>query len=54
VRFDELELHVVPVIFGRGGRLFDGLALGQIELERTRILEASTGTHMHYVVRRSR
>ena len=36
---DELELHVIPVLFGQGRRLFDSLAAEQIELERTRILE---------------
>jgi dihydrofolate reductase len=50
---DELELHVVPVLFGRGRRLFEGLPAVQIELERTRILEGENGvTHMHYRVRR--
>jgi dihydrofolate reductase len=50
---DELELHVVPVIFGQGRRLFEGLAAEQIELERTRVLEGEAGvTHMHYRVRR--
>ena len=50
---DELELHVVPVLFGQGRRLFEGLAAEQIELERTRILEGEDGvTHMHYRVRR--
>ena len=50
---DELELHVVPVLFGRGRRLFENLAPEQIELERTRILEGEGGvTHMHYRVRR--
>jgi dihydrofolate reductase len=50
---DELELHVIPVLFGQGRRLFEGLAAEQIELERTRILEGEGGvTHMHYRVQR--
>jgi dihydrofolate reductase len=50
---DELELHVVPVLFGQGRRLFENLPAEQIELERTRILEGEGGvTHMHYRIRR--
>jgi dihydrofolate reductase len=50
---DELELHVVPVLFGQGRRLFEGLAPERIELERTRVLEGEGGViHMHYRVRR--
>jgi dihydrofolate reductase len=50
---DELELHFIPVLFGQGRRLFEGLAPEQIELERTRILEGEGGvTHMHYRVQR--
>jgi dihydrofolate reductase len=50
---DEIELHVIPVLFGQGRRLFEGLAPQQIELLRTRILEGEGGvTHMHYRVRR--
>jgi dihydrofolate reductase len=50
---DELELHVIPVLFGQGRRLFEGLAPEQIELQRTRILEGEGGvTHMHYRVLR--
>ena len=50
---DDIELHVIPVLFGQGRRLFDGLAPEQIELERTRILEGEDGvTHMHYRVQR--
>ena len=51
---DELELHIIPVIFGQGRRLFDDLPAEQIELERTRLLEGEDGvTHIHYRVRRS-
>ena len=50
---DEIELHVIPVLFGQGRRLFEGLPPEQIELERTRTLEGEGGvTHMHYRVRR--
>jgi dihydrofolate reductase len=48
---DEVELHVVPVLFGQGRRLFEGLGPEQIGLERTRVLEGEEGvTHMHYRV----
>jgi dihydrofolate reductase len=50
---DELELHVIPVLFGQGRRLFEGLGPEQIELERIRVLEGEDGvTHMHYRVQR--
>jgi dihydrofolate reductase len=49
---DELELHIVPVLFGQGRLLFDGLDAQQIELERTRVLEGDGVTHLHYAVRR--
>jgi dihydrofolate reductase len=50
---DEIELHVVPVLFGQGRRLFEDLPVQQIQLERSRILEGEYGvTHMHYRVRR--
>jgi dihydrofolate reductase len=50
---DELELHVIPVIFGQGRRLFEGLPAEQIELEPTRVLEGEGGVaHLRYRVRR--
>lgn len=50
---DEIELHMIPVLFGHGRRLFEGLPAEQIELERTRVLEGDGGvTHLHYRVRR--
>jgi dihydrofolate reductase len=51
---DEIELHVVPVIFGQGRPLFEDLAPGQLELDRTRVLAGEDGvTHMRYRVRRT-
>jgi dihydrofolate reductase len=50
---DELELHLIPVLFGQGRRLFEGLGPEHIELERTRILQGEAGvTHLHYRVQR--
>jgi hypothetical protein len=37
---DEMELHVVPVLLGRGRQLFNHLPAGHIELEPTRRLSA--------------
>jgi hypothetical protein len=51
--FDEIELHGIPVLFGAGRRLFEGLPAEQIELEPSRVLVADGGvTHLHYRVRR--
>ena len=48
---DELEIHVVPVMFGDGIRLFDNLGLAHHQLERTRVLEGENGvTHLHFHV----
>jgi dihydrofolate reductase len=50
---DELEIHVVPVMFGDGLRLFDNLGLTHHELEQTRVLQGEDGVvHLHYRVRR--
>ena len=45
---DELELHVVPVLLGRGARLFDNLA--NVQLEQVRAVEAPGVTHLKYRV----
>ena len=50
---DELEIHVVPILFGDGLRLFNNLGLTHHELEQTRVLEGEDGiVHLHYLVRR--
>jgi dihydrofolate reductase len=48
---DELEIHLVPVMFGAGRRLFEGIGNHQRELERIRVLEGEGGvTHLRYRV----
>jgi dihydrofolate reductase len=50
---DELEIHLIPVLFGDGRRLFENLGIEQRELERIRVLEGEGGvTHIHYRVQR--
>jgi dihydrofolate reductase len=47
---DELELHVVPVLFGGGARLFDNLGDAEVRLEQVRAVEAPGVTHLTYRV----
>jgi len=48
---DQVQLHVVPVLFGDGVRLFEDHADGQIELDNLSTVESPTGvTHLKYRV----
>jgi dihydrofolate reductase len=47
---DELELHVVPVILGRGRRLFDHLPAEVVELEPVRQHHTPEVAHLRYRV----
>jgi dihydrofolate reductase len=47
---DELQLNLVPVLMGRGVRMFDQLAADHIELVRTRIIESDRVTHLRFSV----
>jgi dihydrofolate reductase len=49
---DELSLHLVPVLFGQGLRLFDGLPARQVELEPVHVSPGPQATHLRYRVRR--
>jgi dihydrofolate reductase len=42
---DELQIHLVPVLFGGGRRLFDVLP-SRIELEIVRVLDTPVATHI--------
>ncbi len=47
---DVLEIQLVPVLFGQGRRLFDGLGPDHIELEPVRALESPSALHLRYEV----
>ena len=49
---DEIEIHLVPVVLGRGVRLFDNLDEHGIELVNTRVIEAPGVIHLRYRVAR--
>jgi len=48
---DEIQVHVVPVLLGRGRRLFDVLP-AEVELEIVEVVAEPEVTHIRYRVRR--
>jgi dihydrofolate reductase len=48
---DELQIHQIPVLFGRGRRLFEVLP-SRVELEIVRVIDTPEATHIRYRVRR--
>ena len=48
---DELQIHLIPVLLGRGRRLFDVLP-SRVELEIVRVIDTPEATHIRYRVRR--
>lgn len=49
---DVLSLHIEPVLLGGGTRLFADLGGDQIRLERTRLVDGPTTTHLRFRVLR--
>jgi dihydrofolate reductase len=49
---DELRIHVAPVLFGAGTRLFDLTTVGQTDLEITRSVSSPNVTHLRYAFAR--
>ncbi|MGW2558464.1 dihydrofolate reductase family protein [Streptomyces sp. NPDC001514] len=45
---DEIQLHVLPVLFGEGLRLFDRLGALHQELEPLRVVHTPNATHLKY------
>ena len=49
---DELQIHLVPVLFGQGRRLFENMPPDHIELELVRALDGPGVQHLRYRVRK--
>jgi dihydrofolate reductase len=46
---DEMQIHLVPVLFGSGRRLFE-LLPERVELEIVRVIDTPAATHIRYRV----
>lgn len=47
---DEVQIHLIPVLLGRGRRLFDVLP-AEIELDIVRVIDTPAATHVRYRIR---
>lgn len=47
---DELIIHLVPIVLGRGVRLLDGLEPGSAEFDLVQVVDAPGVTHLKYRV----
>jgi dihydrofolate reductase len=49
-RIDQIHVHLVPVLFGAGTRLFDGRGEAHVQLEIIGVGEGSKAMHLRYAV----
>jgi dihydrofolate reductase len=47
---DEISIHLVPVLFGGGTRMFEHLGSEHIQLETAEVIETPTATHLLFRV----
>jgi dihydrofolate reductase len=47
---DEIQIHLVPVLFGSGTRMFDHLGSEHIPLETVEVIETAAATHLRFRV----
>jgi dihydrofolate reductase len=49
---DEISIHLVPVLFGSGTRMFEDLGLGHVALEPISAVQTPNATHLRFRVLR--
>lgn len=47
---DEIQIHLIPVIFSEGTRLFDHLSGEHIQLENVKVVQTALATHLRFRV----
>jgi dihydrofolate reductase len=47
---DEISIHLVPVLFGSGKRMFEDLGDKHIQLETIEVIQTSAATHLRFRV----
>jgi dihydrofolate reductase len=47
---DELSIHLVPVLFGGGTRMFEHLGAGHVQLENLGSVQTAAATHLRFRV----
>ena len=45
---DEIQIHLVPVLFGSGTRMFEHLGSEHIHLETAEVIETPAATHLRF------
>lgn len=48
--FDDLHLHIAPILLTKGTRLFESIGEVQIELKKTKVTDTPGATHMQFEV----
>lgn len=48
---DEISIHLAPVLFGDGTRMFENLGDEHVELETAEVIETMEATHLRFRVR---
>ncbi|HEV8453444.1 MAG TPA: dihydrofolate reductase family protein [Gemmatimonadales bacterium] len=47
---DEIQIHLVAILLGGGRRMFDHVGPDQVALEKTRVIESPSVTHLRFRV----